>query len=60
MLDKKFENEDLETKYEKQKKMRLQSQLGTFLICYLFWMSVHMQRSYWSMAKKTILKDPSS
>jgi hypothetical protein len=32
----------------------LKYQVGMFLLCYFAWVTVHIQREFWAMSKKTI------
>jgi sugar phosphate permease len=32
----------------------LKYQIGMFLLCYFSWVTVHIQREFWAMSKKTI------
>ena len=39
--------------YRKQERQRLKLQAVNFALAYLFWVTVHIQRQYWSMSKTT-------
>ena len=46
---------ELNKKYQREKAIRFKNQILTFSICYLYWVSVHCFREFWSFSKKSIV-----
>ena len=39
---------------EKRQKKLFKHQVYMFLLCYVLWIGVHIQREFWAMSKRTI------